>query len=399
MTTPNMRDSFTSVSDNLGSDQLRRLYLDPADAGVPWLLDPDNHFARRVLAGYEQRRPTDACDPHALAADLDDALVLIKQRHIGIAEGEFGGAAMDTSLHSWAQDWKRRLTDDQPRTWGEAIGLDGYRLRRVLGDSHCNIRGEDPERLRLADPRRHQTRIDDHGPAAEISTVEDVLCVRVRRLTGSPDQVAELQQWVDDHERHFEHEKIIVDLRGNGGGSDNFVLSWIETHIPRDTVLADEAYTWMLGDHGLSEWNFGIQQLAMYGTAFPFHPDPATRLSVYREAPHLRAGSNPWAGQMLVITDHAVASAGESCTVILRDVMGARVLGSPTAGLMLFGNIAPYVLPRSGLVLRLGTTRFGYPAVEFEGIPVDGSLPDPLLPLNRVAVDFDQLWRRCTPSR
>lgn len=396
-TSPGKDDRHAGVDKDAGSPELRHLYLDPADAGVSWLLDPSNNFTRRILASYEDRQPTEPCDPHRLAADLDDVVLLIKQRHIGIAEGEFAGPAMDAALHRWADDWRCRLEEDQPRNWGAAIGLDGYRLRRILGDSHCNIRGEDPEQLRLADPRRHQPRVNDQGPAAEISTVGDVLCVRVRRLFGSPEQITQLQQWVDDHTNHFEHDKIIVDLRGNAGGGDNFVLSWIESHIPRDTLLADQGYMWMLGDHGLSGWNFGIQQLAMWGTPFPHQPDPAARLSVYRDRASLAAGSVPWTGRMLVITDHAVASAGESCAVILREAMGARVIGGPTAGLMLFGNLAPYVLPRSGLVLRLGTTRFGYPAVEFTGLPVDMPLPNPLLPLDQIAHNFDQLWNTSHP--
>lgn len=88
-------------------------------------------------------------------------------------------------------------------------------------------------------------------------------------LFGSPEETAVLQQWADGHARHFESDKIIVDLRGNGGGSDEFVLSWIDSHIPGDVALADEAYAWKLGDRFLAEWNFGVQQLAMYGTPFP----------------------------------------------------------------------------------------------------------------------------------
>lgn len=113
----------------------------------------------------------------------------------------------------------------------------------------------------------------------------------------------------------------------------------------------------------------------------------------------MNAGPDPWNGQMLVLTDHAVASAGESCIVILRKAMGARVVGSPSAGLMLFGNLVPYVLPRSRLVLLLGTTRFGYPPVEFSGIPVDSPLPDPSPPLDEVAKSFDQLWDTAKSDR
>lgn len=176
-----------------GSPDLRRLYLDPESAGVPWLLDPDDATVEHVLSTYEERTPADPCDPEALARDLDDALVLIRARHIGIAEGEFASPTMDAALDAWAHEWHARLVAEQPKTWGEALGLDGYRLRRILGDSHCNLRGEDPQLLASADPRRHAPRLDDPGPAAEVTDHGDVLAVRVRRLGGSPEQVARLK--------------------------------------------------------------------------------------------------------------------------------------------------------------------------------------------------------------
>ncbi|MGI8868578.1 MAG: S41 family peptidase [Mycobacteriales bacterium] len=375
-----------------GSSKLRRLYLDPADAGVPWLLDPDNGFVRDVLASHETRRPDEPCDPDALGADIDDALVLICQRHIGIAEGEFAGPAMDRGLQEWAHSWRKRLHADRPGTWGDAIGLDGYRLRRVLGDSHCNVRGEDGKRVRAADPRDNEPLLDDPGPAAEAYHVGDVLCVRVRRLGGSPEQIAQLEAWANAHAEHFRFDRIVVDLRGNGGGGDQFALTWLRPHVPRAVRLSEEAYAWLLSDHSLNAWNYGIQEHAMYGTPFSLRPDPNARLSMIRDRASLEAGPEPWRGRMLVVTDRRVASAGESCTVFLRDALGARIIGTPSAGRMLFGNIAPYVLPRSGLVLRLGTTRFGYPPVEFTGIPVDTPLPDPLLPLAGIAEDFDRIW-------
>lgn len=99
---------------------------------------------------------------------------------------------------------------------------------------------------------------------------------------------------------------------------------------------------------------------------------------------------------MLVITDHAAASAGESCGVILREAMGVRIIGGPTAGLMLLGKLAPYVLPRSGLVLRLGTTRFGHPAVEITGLPVNAPRPIHYSPLTK-SPNFDHLWNTSDP--
>lgn len=86
------------------------------------------------------------------------------------------------------------------------------------------------------------------------------------------------------------------------------------------------------------------------------------------------------------------SAAGESSAYWLREGFGARLVGSPTAGPMLFGSLAPYVLPRSGLVLRLATSRFGYPDVEFTGLPVDASLPDSDEPGESLASRFHQLW-------
>lgn len=393
------RPGMAADDPTAGSAALRQLYLDPADAGVAWLHDPANATVRSVLGSYDTRRPDEECDPLALAADIDDATVLIRQRHIGIAEGEFAGATMDRALRDWAAAWQGRLRAQLPTSWGDAIGLDGYRLRRVLGDSHCTVRGEDIERVRAADPRRAEPCLADDGPAAEVYAVGDVLCVRVRRCGGSPEHVAELRAWSAGHAEHFEYQRIVVDLRGNGGGSDEHALNWIESHIARDAQLQDEGYAWELNGEPLNAWNYRIQESAAYGTPFTKQPEPTARLSVIRDRESFTAGDNPWHGQMLVVTDGRVASSGESTTVFLRDGLGAHVVGTPSAGLMLFGNIAPYALPRSGLVLRLGTARFGYPPVEFTGIPVDTPLPDALMPTCGVAEHFDEIWLKAERTR
>lgn len=63
-----------------GSNELRALYLDPARAGVPWLLDPANPDVIERIRRAKARDHRSDCDPHAIAADIDDLLVLLRER-------------------------------------------------------------------------------------------------------------------------------------------------------------------------------------------------------------------------------------------------------------------------------------------------------------------------------
>ena len=79
---------------------------------------------------------------------------------------------------------------------------------------------------------------------------------------------------------------------------------------------------------------------------------------------------------------------------MLREGLGARVAGRPTAGVIRFGMAAPYLLRSSGLVLILPTKINYYPRdVELAGIPVDIDM-DPTMPLEDVATHFDRIWDR-----
>jgi hypothetical protein len=70
-------------------------------------------------------------------------------------------------------------------------------------------------------------------------------------------------------------------------------------------------------------------------------------------------------------------------------------LGDLVMGCTTFGNLVPYLLPRSGLVLRLPTMWFGYRDVEMVGLPVDREI-DPRTPAASITNDFDRLWDTAT---
>lgn len=105
----------------------------------------------------------------------------------------------------------------------------------------------------------------------------------------------------------------------------------------------------------------------------------------------LRGGRRTWHGRMLVLTDRRTTSAGESVAWLLHLAVGARIAGRRSAGAVTFGDIAPYLLPRSGLQVLLASRWDGFPAVELTGFPVDIDL-DTRTPLAVVARDFDRVY-------
>lgn len=307
-----------------GSPELRTHYLDPADAGVPWLLDPDNQAVRAGIVAGLARRPGDRCDSEALVADLPDLLVLLCERHFGLATGVTAGRVGDPALGSWADTWRRRLATERPNTWGAALGTDLRDLRWLVGDQHLAAFGEDRAAMRAADPRAGELVLTgDSGPCVEWQTVGDVLCVRLRSLEDDATNERLLNQWQDGHAAHFDHDRIIVDVRGNAGGNDMHTYHWFADHVPAP-VTVEVSRTWRLDGEPLNIWNTVVTIEASQG------PDAVPQ----------------W----------------------LR---------------------APYLLPRSGLLVLLGSKWNDCGDIEFVGYPVAVEL-DPATPLSAVAAEFDR---------
>jgi hypothetical protein len=379
---------------------LELLYLDPAQAGVPWLLDPESPDVMGGLRRASERKPTDSCDAAALSADVPDLLVLLRKRHFGLATGEVDGDGLD----AWAAAWRHRLDADRPATWGAALGTGMFQLRRLLRDGHVQAYGEDPNLLIAANPRANEpTALDRDGPVLEEHIVDGVLALRIRRFHGTKDDDQILKDWAADHTRHFRFDRIVLDLRSNGGGNDTYCYDWMADHLPAATMVAPDDRIWMVGDKYLGMWNAAVATTATQGEdAVPSwlregrpQPAPDAELAVVSGTDnHMPAGESPWTGQMLVLTDRRTGSSGESVAWMLREGLGARVAGRPTAGVIRFGMAAPYLLPRSGLFLILPTKINYYPReVELAGIPVDVDL-SPVMPLEDVAVYFNRIWDR-----
>lgn len=357
------------------------IYLDAARAGVPWLFDPASEELGALAREADARTGETPCDAAALAADAPLLRTLMRERHFGVANGvvPFPSEVLDA--------WEDLLARG-PATWGEAVTVLQSDLQAALVDSHLRLRGAPYD--------------DDPGGAAvEELELDGVLVVKVRRLIGDVADERALVAWADSADRHFAHERIVVDLRGNRGGNDGHTYRWAERRLRATSGFGGDV-TWMVGGRPLGNWNQSAWREARDGAdAVPqslragrHEPRPDDELETVEERYELEAGDRPWAGRMLVLTDRATRSSGESSTWLLARGLGATVAGEPTMGMIEYGNIVPYALPRSGLVINLPTKRndFGFP-VERIGLPVDVPL-DPGTPVEEIVARFDGFVRR-----
>ncbi|MFD2082769.1 Peptidase family S41 [Actinopolymorpha cephalotaxi] len=386
----------------LGTADLRALYLDPSTAGISWLLDPDSSRVLDGVTASDRLSADSRCDVDALIVDVPDTLVLLRERHIGLVTG----AANPRGLDDWAATWVARLENERPDTWGAALGTAFHDLRWLVGDNHLRVPGEDTDLLRASDRRGGEpVHGREEGPWLEERVVDGVLCLRLRQCGGrSPEVEQAMLHFQDDHARHFAHDKIIVDVRSNPGGSDEFVWKWIADHVPHEVrYVPDKA--WRYGGRRLAAWNLMVEQIAIAGedsiSELRRDNTPALRpngtLTLEADDEVLGVGASPWHGQMLVLTDRLTASAGESIAWMLREAFDAKIVGGPSGGLLTYGDITPYLLPRSRLVLWLATHWFDWRGVEMVGLPVDLTI-DPRTPLADIITNFDDLHTAASPT-
>jgi hypothetical protein len=371
------------------------LYLGPERSGIPWLLDPGSPELAALAPEIGRREPETPCDAEAVASDLDALPPLMRQQHFGVATGLVATDEAEKAIDA-ARD---RIRADRPRTWGDAIGDLNDELRLALRDRHFRIDGGRSSRIRAGEPVAN---IDQDAPAVEVAERHGVLCVTIRRLWGSAEDDRVLWDWARASAEHFAYDRIVVDLRGNSGGNDAITLEWLLPSLAADATIPGTASGWYVNGASLGFWNSaalveardGLDAVPVYHREHRHTPSPDDVLELRAEVEdEVEAGERPWHGKMLVYVDGKTCSSGESSSWLLRHGLGAQVIGRRTAGMLEYGNIVPYVLPDSGLCVRLPTKRndFGIP-MELVGFPVHTEL-DPRTPLDDVARDFDRIHR------
>ncbi len=241
----------------------------------------------------------------------------------------------------------------------------------------------------------HDVRSDAKAPVYEWKTVGNATVITVRRLYGSPADKALLARIPADSAEHAKKPVVVFDFRGNGGGSDQYVFDWVGK-LAKGTWPAAYADLRATGAAtACGDWNELVYEQIEYeridtpeavGERAAFQrdtplggraSDPVQQLD---RAPNSANPKHPYTGRVFVLVDHASSSSGESAPEELRLAMHATIVGERSGGYAEFGNIRPYLMPRTGLQWNLASKRnyFESPR-DGVGFPVDVALDSELL--------------------
>lgn len=137
---------------------------------------------------------------------------------------------------------------------------------------------------------------------------------------------------------------VIIDLRGNGGGSDLYGQMWMESFTGRSVSLPEA---------------FGYRSTALTNGEL----GSETVNEIYNIG-RMIDNDVP----VIVLVDNHCASAGESMLLYLMTLENALVVGSNSAGYQLCGNRQDLALPNSGVAFSFGVS-LGF---KFDTTNVDG---------------------------
>lgn len=230
--------------------------------------------------------------------------------------------------------------------------------------------------------------VADDALLYESKSVADTLVITIRRFSGTEAQLRQLEQLATDFPAHAQYSRLVFDLRNNSGGNDRYVYDWIARanagtwDSGASTVFQGQlgpCWSWnravLKGRDGMNvsagEWPAHLARLRAQWTT---HKGP---LFQYQSGLVSNTSSTPYKGKIYVLVNRNSGSSGESAAWALKQALGATLVGERTAGVMEFGDVVQYVLPRTGVRWQLATKRNHYTrSMETVGLPVDVYLDD-----------------------
>lgn len=250
------------------------------------------------------------------------------------------------------------------------------------------------EPLRFERRAPHELPHGDKDPVYEWRSVGDASIVVVRRLWGSPAEHTMLDAMAKDYGEHRKKPVIVFDFRGNGGGDDGYVWAWVD-RAARGTFPPPYVELRIGSATACGDWNNrvvdqisydrvdtaeGRAERAAFVAKAPLGGTPGAPSQVLDTSGGEATSKDPYRGRVFVLVDHGSASSGESGPEMLRIALGATIVGERTGGYAEFGNIRPYVMPRTGVVWQLASKRNYYPEPrDGVGFPVDAYLGEDLI--------------------
>jgi hypothetical protein len=234
----------------------------------------------------------------------------------------------------------------------------------------------------------------DGAPVYEWHPAGDAAVIVVRELDGTPEALATLEHIAADYDAHRANKTLVFDFRGNGGGNDGYIHAWIEKAV-RGTWRGAYSEVKVTGaELPCGEWNdLVLRQIDADTVDRPAAKDERDAAmqaalaklrgaSVQRFNPTLNTttAAHPYPGRVFAIVDRDSGSSGESGPDMLRAAMGATIVGERSAGFLEYGNIRPWIMPRTGIGWWMPSKRNYYPGPrDAVGLPVDVYLAPELL--------------------
>lgn len=155
---------------------------------------------------------------------------------------------------------------------------------------------------------------------------------------------------------------IIIDARSNSGGDEDFIKNWLKSYTGEEPEQKTIISNW-----GTAMFD-RTQAYADLGEEFAAFRTGDKDYELFQGK--LLANSTP----ILLLTDNMSGSAGESIVTYCRTLDNCLVIGSPTRGAQLVGNVRGWTLPNSGIGFQFGQAlHFIYSMENVEG---KGYAPD-----------------------
>lgn len=155
-------------------------------------------------------------------------------------------------------------------------------------------------------------------------------------------------------DEHKERPGVIIDLRGNGGGSNAMARAIVERFMTRDGQPWTE-----FTRNGVPVKLFGFTVL---DRREKFNP----------------AGANAYAKPVVILTNLATASASEAIAGAMRELGNTTIVGRTTCGCLL-GFLGPLKLPGGGELIY---SEIGFVTAAGRRLEGEGVVPDVLVPLS-----------------